>query len=87
MSSGLVVVTNNVAAVPEFISDEEGALFEGENVNEMVEKIVEIIQNPSLFLIKSQAANERVNLQCGFDKTIIKEIELMDSTSMLNDDL
>ncbi|MGP9691381.1 glycosyltransferase family protein [Psychrobacter sp. AOP30-A2-5] len=87
MSSGLVVVTNKVAAVPEFISDKEGALFEGENINEMVEKIVEIVQNPSLFLIKSQAANERVNLQCGFNKTIIKEIELMDSTSILNDDL
>ncbi|OLF35454.1 hypothetical protein BTV99_12815, partial [Psychrobacter sp. Rd 27.2] len=36
MSSGLVVVTNKVAAVPEFISEKEGALFEGEDIQGMV---------------------------------------------------
>ena len=87
MSSGLVVVTNKVAAVPEFISDKEGALFEAENVKEMVERIKDIIQNPSSFLIKSKAANERVNLQCGFENTITQEIKLMDSTSILSNDL
>lgn len=87
MSSGLVVVTNKVAAVPEFISDAEGALFGSDNVKEMVERIKEIIQNPSSFLIKSKAANERVNLQCGFENTITQEIKLMDSTSILSNDL
>ncbi|PWK14646.1 spore maturation protein CgeB [Psychrobacter immobilis] len=77
MSSGLVVVTNKVAAVPEFISDKEGALFEGENIHEMVKEIVKIIKNPTVFLDKSKAARGRVGLQCGFDNTIAKEIELI----------
>ncbi|MBE0444165.1 glycosyltransferase [Psychrobacter sp. FME5] len=78
MSSGLVVVTNKVAAVPEFISDEEGALFGAENVQEMVEKIIEITQDPSLFLNKSTAAKERVKEQCGFENTIEHEINLIE---------
>ena len=52
-----------------------------------LERIKEIIQNPSSFLIKSKAANERVNLQCGFENTITQEIKLMDSTSILSNDL
>lgn len=77
MSSGLVVVTNRVAAVPEFISDKEGSLFEAEDVQEMVERIKEIVQDPSLFLDKSTAAKERVSLQCGFEGTIMKELNLI----------
>lgn len=77
MSSGLVVVTNKVAAVPEFISDREGSLFEAEDVQEMVERIKEIVQYPSLFLDKSVAARERVSLQCGFENTIKREIKLL----------
>ena len=77
MSSGLVVVTNKVAAVPEFISESEGALFEAEDVTDMVEKIKEIIRNPSEFLSKSQAAKRRVDSQCGFENTIEQEIKLI----------
>ncbi|WP_367109623.1 glycosyltransferase [uncultured Psychrobacter sp.] len=81
MSSGLVVVTNKVAAVPEFISDEEGALFEAENVQEMVEKIIEIVQDPDLFLNKSEYARERASIQCNFENTIEREIKFVKSTS------
>ncbi|WP_440464608.1 glycosyltransferase family protein [Psychrobacter sp. ASPA161_6] len=76
MSSGLVVVTNKVAAVPEFISDEEGALFEAEDVQDMVEKIKDIVRDSSLFLNKSEGAAERASTQCSFENTIAKEIEL-----------
>ncbi|WP_201582539.1 glycosyltransferase family protein [Psychrobacter immobilis] len=54
MSSGLVVVTNKVAAVPEFISEKEGALFEGEDIHEMVKEIVNIIKSQLYFLISQK---------------------------------
>lgn len=78
MSSGLVVVTNKVAAVPEFISEKEGGLFEGEDIQEMVKEIVNIIENPTVFLSKSKSARNRVGVQCGFDTTIAKEIKLIE---------
>lgn len=81
MSSGLVVVTNKVAAVPEFISDEEGSLFEADNIQDMVEKIIEIVQDSSLFLNKSKCATERASTQCNFENTIEQEIKLVKSTS------
>ncbi|MGM8871247.1 glycosyltransferase family protein [Psychrobacter sp. 2Y5] len=83
MSSGLVVVTNKVAAVPEFISDEEGALFEAENVQEMVEKIIEIVQDSSLFLNKSEYATERASSQCSFENTIEQEIHLIEEKAKI----
>lgn len=81
MSSGLVVVTNKVAAVPEFISDEEGSLFEADNIQDMVEKIIEIVQDSSLFLNKSKCATERASTQCNFENTIEQEIKFVKSTS------
>ena len=77
MSSGLVVVTNKVAAVPEFISDAEGALFEAEDVESMVERVKEIIDDSEAFLKKSRSANERAKEQCGFETTIRKELDLI----------
>jgi len=52
-------------------------LFEAEDVQEMVERIKEIVQHPSLFLDKSVAARERVSSQCGFENTIKREIKLI----------
>lgn len=76
MSSGLVPVTNKVAAIPEFVDDASGVLVESEDYIGMANRIIELINNPVEFSKVSRAASERAQLQCGFDNTIAKEIEL-----------
>lgn len=77
MSSGLVPVTNKVAAIPEFLDDASGVLVEGEDYTGMATRIIELINNPTIFSQISKNTSERVQLQCSFDNTIAKEIELM----------
>lgn len=77
MSSGLVPVTNAVAAVPEFVDAVEGFLASPENYKQLADSIEILYHNPSMFEEMSKAAAKRVRTQSGFEKTIKKEIDLI----------
>ncbi|MEK6266783.1 MAG: glycosyltransferase, partial [Clostridium sp.] len=77
MSSGLIPVTNKVAAIPEFVDNSSGVLVDSDDYTSMATRIVNLINNPTMFSKLSKSASERVQIQCSFDNTIAKEINLM----------
>ena len=77
MSSGLVPVTNAVAAVPEFTAPDCAGLASAENANELAQAMLEMAQNPALFLQRSQRATARVRRQSAADIIIPAELALM----------
>ncbi len=82
MSSGVVPVSNAVTAIPEFICDAEGKLADPENSNQLASGISELIENPDQFLKMSLSAKERVEAQCGPEKTVQREIELFEKSQL-----
>jgi spore maturation protein CgeB/glycosyltransferase involved in cell wall biosynthesis len=74
MSSGLVPITNNVAAIPEFVDSECGFLAAKENAEEMADAIEVLYNNPDKFLQMSEAAAKRVKRQTASDIIIEQEL-------------
>lgn len=56
MACGKPVVGADSLAIPEFVSEKNGGLFEPFNVEEMAEKIVETLSNPKKYKSKSREA-------------------------------
>ncbi|HEF9714824.1 TPA: glycosyltransferase family 4 protein, partial [Campylobacter coli] len=80
MSSGLVPITNNIAAIPEFISSECGILVESENAKLLADAIEFLYKNPDEFMKLSANAAKRVRQQCDKDAIVSKELKIiMDS--------
>ncbi|EIN8284994.1 FkbM family methyltransferase [Campylobacter coli] len=77
MSSGLVPVTNNIAAIPEFVDNECGILVEPENAKLLADAIEFLYKNPDKFMKLSIKAANRVRIQCEKDKIISKELDLI----------
>ncbi|MEC0258400.1 glycosyltransferase family protein [Paenibacillus lautus] len=77
MSSGLVPITNKVAAVPEFVDNDCGMLVEKEDYKGLAESIKKLYFDPELFLKLSENASKRVRRQSGFETTILREINLI----------
>ena len=77
MSSGLVVVTNRVAAVPEYINEHCGVLCDDENVMQMADAIEWLVMNEGKFMEYSHNATLFMRNRCGFHNTILKELELV----------
>ena len=77
MSSGLVAITTNVAAIPEFIDNNCGVVVEPENSAALADAIEFLYHNPDEFTKLSKAARIRVTSQCGFNNTIQQELNLM----------
>jgi len=80
MASGLVVITNNVAAIPEFIDESSGILVEGEDYLAMANAVKLLYKQPNKFLELSKGASSRIRNTLGLKKTIIKEIDLIMET-------
>ncbi|WP_081955249.1 glycosyltransferase [Achromobacter sp. RTa] len=80
MSSGLVPITNSVAAIPEFVDAACGYLAPAEDSIAMANAIEEMYKNPQIFLDKSERASARVAAQCGFDNTIKQELAILAGT-------
>ncbi|HJW54055.1 MAG TPA: glycosyltransferase, partial [Burkholderiaceae bacterium] len=74
MSSGLVPVTNNVTAIPEFVDDSCGILAPGDDPVAMANGIAELYERPKLFAVMSKAASDRVAHQSSKQKIIDVEI-------------
>jgi len=77
MSSGLVPITTNITAIPEFVDDSCGMVVEPENPQALADAIEYLYMNPDEFLKLSKSASERVENQCGLEQTVMKEIELI----------
>lgn len=77
MSSGLVAVTNNAAAVPEFVSENDGVLVDMEDYEALAQKIIWLAKNPNDFAKLSINGRERAINQCGLKDTICKELDLV----------
>lgn len=76
MASGLVPVTNRVAAIPEFVDESCGFLVDAEDVAGLAESIEQIYFDPDMFLRLSKAAAMRVRAMCGYESTIAREVML-----------
>ena len=76
MSSGLVPIASNVAAIPEFLSDQEGVICAPEDPNGLAQAIEQLVLDPAAFLRKSRASSARVHSMLNADHTIRVEIEL-----------
>ena len=77
MSSGLVPIASNVAAIPEFVDENCGILVPGEEHMPIVEAIKRLYNDPALFERLSENAAKRVRSQTSRPYTIRKELELI----------
>ena len=77
MSSGLVPVTNAVAAIPEFTDESCAILAPAEDYEAMAAGIDRLVQDEHLFLQMSENAAKRVRAQSVTEFTIDKEIALI----------
>ncbi|EAK3974319.1 glycosyltransferase, partial [Campylobacter coli] len=77
MSSGLVPITNNIAAIPEFVDSECGILVEPENAKALADAIEFLYKNPDEFMRLSRNAANRVRIQCDKDLIISKELDII----------
>ncbi len=80
MSCGLVPVTSNVAAIPEFVDESCGILAPEENFEELAVGIERLYQNPELYLRMSENAAKRVRTQTSREFTTQKEADLIFET-------
>lgn len=76
MASGLVPVTNSVAAIPEFVDDTCGVVVGPEDAKGLAAAIERLYFDEELFLRLSAAAAERVRRQSSAGETIDQEIAL-----------
>lgn len=82
MASGLVPITNRVAAVPEFVDSDCAVLAGPEDVDAMVSGIISILSDPDRFMRMSEAAARRAAAQSGPEATVLQELEMMQLTDM-----
>ena len=77
MSSGLVPVTNAVAAIPEFVDESCAILAPANDAIAMAAGISSLVDDPALFLAMSKAAAQRVREQTAADIIIKQELNLI----------
>lgn len=77
MSSGLVPVTNRVAAIPEFVPENCAMLADDNSVEQLVEGIEKLYYNSNLFLEKSFNAAQHIKKICSPENTVVKELILI----------
>lgn len=77
MSSGLVPITNAVAAIPEFVDENCGIMAVSEDYKGLAKGIEELYYNPQKYLEMSKAASNHVNKLSSLSYTIIEELTLI----------
>lgn len=77
MASGLVCITNGVAAIPEYADSECAILVRPDDALAYADAIWDLYQAPKKMHNLSKAAGERVRMQCGYGNTIKRELELI----------
>ena len=74
MSSGLVPVTNLVAAIPEFVDDSCGILAPADDAEAMAQGIAMLYERSEMFAAMSKAAADRVRRQSDAENVCAREI-------------
>ncbi len=77
MSSGLVPVTNNTTAIPEFLDETCGILAEDEDYIGLANGIIQLYNDPDKFLDLSKNAAKRVRKQSSYSQTILQEVNII----------
>jgi len=75
MMSGLVAVTSNNTAIPEYVDIKSGYL--ANNAKELAYAIIELYNNPQLFLEKSENAHKKMMELCSPKIVIKKELSII----------
>lgn len=78
MASGLVPVTNRVAAIPEFVNEHCAILAPAEDADALAAGIARLVENPRLFLELSAAARARIERQTSMNRIMAREITLIE---------
>ncbi len=76
MSSGLVPITTDVAAIREFLSEQDGYIVPPEDSTALADAIERAYLNPEEFLQKSMASGARIKSTLSYDNTIKRELDL-----------
>lgn len=82
MSSGLVPITNAVAAIREFVDEKCGILANAEDAEGLASGIAMLHDNPEIFQAFSRAASERVGTQTSSRTIIEKELRTFTDTNL-----
>lgn len=77
MSSGLVPITNSVAAIPEFVDSASGFLCAEESVSELAEAVWALQGDPDRYIRMSQEATRRVRRQSSRKVIVNQELSLI----------
>lgn len=77
MASGLVPVTNAVAAIPEFVDERSGLIAPPEDSQALARNIEKLYESPELFKHLSEGAAKRVRKQAAAHFIIEKEMTMM----------
>jgi glycosyltransferase involved in cell wall biosynthesis len=80
MSSGLVIISSNNTAIPEFIPDYQGGLLSDNSPQDIANKIVEIVENTELFLKLSKQGSEFIRQKVGFESIINQELTVINNS-------
>jgi glycosyltransferase involved in cell wall biosynthesis len=82
MASGLVPITNAVAAIREFVDEKCGILANAEDAEGLASGIAMLHDNPEMFQAFSRAASERVGTQTSSRTIIEKELHTFMDTNL-----
>jgi len=82
MSSGLVPISSNSTAIPEFVEAGESG-FVASGVDEVVEALLSLYDSPDLFVKLSQSAAESIGVKCDAKRIVAQELEVC--ASMVGD--
>lgn len=77
MASGMVTITNPVAAIPEYTDETCSLLPRPDDPRAFADAIWYMVEHPELMPVLSRNAAERVVRQCGREATIDREIDLI----------
>ena len=76
MSSGLIPITSNNTAIPEFVTHKKTG-FLTESVNEIVDSVNYLYNNPTDYLKMSREASLSIAKISGIDVVMKKEMQLI----------
>lgn len=77
MSSGLVPITNSIAAIPEFVDESSAIIVPPEDAAAMAAGIISLVTDSQKFCAMSEAAAQRVRSQSDLSKIIEQEVRLI----------
>ena len=79
MASGLVVISTDCTAIPEYIEDKKtGLLVSPESSQQLANALINLYNNPELFQKLSRNGHEFIVGKCGINNIIKKEIILLE---------